>query len=251
MSKQKANKEAARKAKEKQQQRKQLIKAMRNFAAATALLLIILAIASARQSDASIFGDTYDELAALPVACDASVPALPDEAPRFEDPTLPAADDAVRAILETSCGPIEITLDRSISPTAVDAFVFLADNGYYNSTASHRLRPDIAITFGDPTATGKGDPGFTFQGEPPADDFVYERGVVAMELNNVARNNGQFFIVLADDLPLAPTFSPIGTITVGHDVLDRLEQIPVVPGQTPEASQPTETIFVTSVVIEK
>ena len=60
------------------------------------------------------------------------------------------------ATINTSCGPIVVELDPGIAPETVNSFVFLAQQGYFNGTVSHRILPGFVIQAGDPTATGRG-----------------------------------------------------------------------------------------------
>ncbi|MBK8825075.1 MAG: peptidylprolyl isomerase [Anaerolineales bacterium] len=46
---------------------------------------------------------------------------------------------------------------------AVNSFVFLAKQGWYNGVTFHRVIPGFAAQTGDPSNTGKGKPGIFFQ----------------------------------------------------------------------------------------
>ena len=64
------------------------------------------------------------------------------------------------ATFETSRGTIVVDLFPKEAPKSVNNFVFLAKEGFYDGTVFHRVIPDFMIQGGDPTATGRGGPGY-------------------------------------------------------------------------------------------
>ncbi|MDH5420349.1 MAG: peptidylprolyl isomerase [Acidimicrobiia bacterium] len=247
MSRSKENKEAARKARQKQAQREQLLRTLKRFLIATVAVVVVLGLSSLFRRDTGPLGAAYDNVRTFPVACGGEAPEYPTRKAFTEAADQGLTENATATIV-TSCGTIEMDLDISIAPDAANTFAFLANQGYYNGTAAHQLKTDF-VKFGDPTATGRGNPGFTFQGEKPPAGFEYTRGMVALGLNDTQRNDGQFFIVLADKSTRAPNFSPIGLVTGGQDVLDLIAAIPVQLGEIPEISQPAETIYIESITV--
>jgi cyclophilin family peptidyl-prolyl cis-trans isomerase len=185
-----------------------------------------------------------------PTACGAEVP-LPAQSMSFEAPADVGVGGSVTATIATSCGDITIELDPAAAPATVNSFVFLAESGYFDGTVSHRVIPGFVVQLGDPTATGRGGPGYLLPDELPGAGFVYSRGTLAMA--NAGPNTGgsQFFLML-DDAPLPPAYSVFGTITEGIEVLDLIAQVPTVArsaGQEP--SSPTETIYIESIDIQR
>lgn len=195
----------------------------------------------------------YQEFRAQAPVCGAETP---DEA---EDLTFDAPDDlglgseTLVATIETSCGPIVIELDPAIAPETVNSFTFLAEEGFFDGTVSHRVISGFVIQAGDPTATGLGGPGYVIPDEFPDEGFAYERGLVAMANGGPGTTGSQFFI-LVGDAPLPPQFSVFGRVVEGFDVLDLLEAVPVgtPPGsQDPVPSTPLETIYLERVIITR
>lgn len=185
-----------------------------------------------------------------PVACDGDVPPAA-VAMEFDAPDDLGLESIITAILHTSCGPITLELDPSIAPVAVNSFVFLAEQGYFDGTVSHRVAPGFVIQAGDPTATGRGGPGYLLPDELPPEGFIYERGVVAMANAGANTGGSQFFIMLADN-QLPPAYSVFGRILDGLDVLDRIAGVPLTSrGGNPEVSSPLETVFIERVDIER
>jgi peptidyl-prolyl cis-trans isomerase B (cyclophilin B) len=191
----------------------------------------------------------YAGFAAQPTACGAQAPApvkeMTFEAP--EDQNLDP-DTPVTATITTSCGDIVIQLDPSIAPETVNSFVFLARSGYYNGSVSHRIVPGFVFQAGDPTATGRGGPGYTIPDELPESGFVYKAGSVAMANSGPDTNGSQFFITLAD-VPLPADYTYFGQVVDGLDTLNAITQIPLGVNQFGEQSVPLETLYIDSITI--
>ena len=70
-----------------------------------------------------------------------------------------------RARMMTSKGEIVIDLAARYAPKTVNNFVFLANEGFYNGVIFHRVISNFVIQGGDPTGTGRGGPGYSFEDE--------------------------------------------------------------------------------------
>jgi peptidyl-prolyl cis-trans isomerase B (cyclophilin B) len=129
------------------------------------------------------------------------------------------------ATLHTSEGPIEIELFRDDAPKTVDNFVELSGKGFYDGVVFHRVIPDFMVQGGDPTGTGSGGPGYTFEDE--FNDHPVERGALAMANAGPNTNGSQFFIVTAEACPwLDGKHTVFGRVTSGMDVVDRISALP-------------------------
>ena len=186
-----------------------------------------------------------------PTACGATAPPEPTSA-SYTAPAdaAIAADTQPQAIIDTSCGRIVIALDPLGAPEAVNSFAFLADEGYFDGTVIHRIVPAFVIQGGDPTATGRGNPGYAIADEPPRTDSGYVKGTVAMANAGPGTTGSQFFIML-EDVPLPPSYTVIGSVIEGLDVIAAIAAVPVVAGPTGEVSSPTETVYLDRVVVER
>ncbi|NNF62944.1 MAG: peptidylprolyl isomerase [Acidimicrobiia bacterium] len=185
-----------------------------------------------------------------PVACGGSQPP-PAQEMTFTEPEDLGIDPTSKptAVLTTSCGDVTIELDPSVAPETVNSFVFLAEQGYFDGTISHRIIPGFMVQMGDPTASGTGDPGYVVPDEFPEDGFVYDRGVVAMANAGVGSTGSQFFMMLGTS-GLGPTFSAFGTVVDGFDALDAMATVQLAPRGN-EVSLPLETVYIESVDIER
>ena len=100
------------------------------------------------------------------------------------------------AIMHTSKGDISIRFFPEGAPKAVDNFIKLSQNGYYDGLTFHRVIEDFMIQGGDPKGDGTG--GESFWGNPFEDEFDQKllnlRGSLAMANSGVNTNGSQFFI---------------------------------------------------------
>ncbi len=129
-------------------------------------------------------------------ACGESEP----EGPQTFDAYPPIEINEVRAysvIFTTSVGRLTFKLFPAEAPLAVNSFLFLANQGYFDGVTFHRVVPGVFAETGDPTGTGTGDAGYTFKVEPP--QRPYERGGIALANDGTPNSNGsRFFFILGD-----------------------------------------------------
>jgi peptidyl-prolyl cis-trans isomerase B (cyclophilin B) len=125
-----------------------------------------------------------------------------------------AVSGEVDLTMSTSAGDIGLVLDADAAPCTVNSFVSLAEQGYFDDTTCHRLTTDQAGIFvlqcGDPTGTGMGGPGYSFDDELSGSE-TYPAGTLAMANAGPNTNGSQFFIVYADT-PLPPSYTVFGTV---------------------------------------
>ena len=125
------------------------------------------------------------------------------------------------ATLHTNHGPIEVELFDEDAPKTVENFRKLAGDGFYDGVVFHRVIPDFMIQGGDPTGTGMGGPGYTFEDE--FNDHKVERGALAMANAGPNTNGSQFFVVTADATPwLDGKHTVFGRVTNGMEVVDTI-----------------------------
>jgi cyclophilin family peptidyl-prolyl cis-trans isomerase len=131
----------------------------------------------------------------------------------------------MNATLQTNHGAIELELFPEDAPKTVDNFVKLARDGFYDGVIFHRVIPDFMIQGGDPTGTGSGGPGYSFQDE--FNQHKVERGALAMANAGPNTNGSQFFIVTTKAAPWLDGKHPVfGRVTNGMDVVDTIEAVP-------------------------
>jgi peptidyl-prolyl cis-trans isomerase B (cyclophilin B) len=105
------------------------------------------------------------------------------------------------AEIHTSKGVMKVNFYEKDAPNTVANFVKLAQKGFYNGLAFHRVIPDFVIQGGCPFSkdmgdrrVGTGDPGYKIDCELNGENQYHDRGVLSMA--HAGRNTGgsQFFI---------------------------------------------------------
>ena len=146
----------------------------------------------------------------------------------------------LRAKLETSHGVIEIKLYETRVPFTVANFVGLArgvrpfkdaESGqwrkgkFYDGTTFHRVIPNFMIQGGDPTATGRGGPGFKFADELYPTLKHDRAGIVSMANSGPNTNGSQFFITDRPTPHLDGRHSVFGQVVSGLKVVRKIARV--------------------------
>ena len=156
------------------------------------------------------------------------------------------------AVVKTSCGGFRILLDPRTSPKTVSSFVYLARKGVYDDTEFLRIVPHFIIQGGSPQGTRTGGPGYSVD-EPPPPNTRYTAGTVAMSraaIEPPGRSGSQFFVVLAADAGLPPSYAILGRVaSADKGIIGRIASLgdPATGDEgTPEAPVVIRTIQVKS-----
>ena len=145
------------------------------------------------------------------------------------------------ATLHTTEGDVTLELFDDAAPKTVQNFRKLAGEGFYDGVAFHRIIKDVMMQGGDPTETGTGGPGYTFEDEINEHKIV--RGALAMANAGPNTNGSQFFLVTTPEAPwLDGKHTVFGQVTQGMDVIDRLEGV-----DTDARDKPTRRVEIESV----
>jgi peptidyl-prolyl cis-trans isomerase B (cyclophilin B) len=127
-----------------------------------------------------------------------------------------------QATMHTNHGAIQIELFDADAPKTVENFRKLAADGFYDGVIFHRVIRDFMVQGGDPTGTGTGGPGYTFEDE--FNDHKIVRGALAMANAGPNTNGSQFFIVTTAEAPwLDGKHTVFGQVTDGMDTVDAIE----------------------------
>ncbi len=129
------------------------------------------------------------------------------------------------ARLDTSAGEIEVELFADVAPLAVNSFVFLSQNGWFDDVYFHRVIEDsISIAqAGDPSGYGVVGPGYNFVNETENNLSYDSAGILGMANAGVDTNGSQFFITLAPATVLDGGYTIFGEVK--EDSLDILNEI--------------------------
>ncbi|MET3617414.1 peptidyl-prolyl cis-trans isomerase B (cyclophilin B) [Peptoniphilus olsenii] len=106
------------------------------------------------------------------------------------------------AVLNTNKGTIKIRLFPEAAPKAVENFISLIEDKYYDGIIFHRVINNFMIQGGDPTGSGMG--GESIWKKPFEDEFDLNyrnfRGALSMANSGPNTNGSQFFIVQGDKI---------------------------------------------------
>jgi peptidyl-prolyl cis-trans isomerase B (cyclophilin B) len=177
-------------------------------------------------------------------------------------PATPDTKATYVATIATNRGNIVIDLDNAAAPCTVNSFVSLAGQNYYNKTHCHRLVTTgiFVLQCGDPTGTGSGTPGYAFGNENltalaktvnSQGAATYVAGTVAMANTGAADSNGSQFFLVYKNSPLAPSYTPFGTIVSGLNIIQNVAKAGSDNSNGTGDGHPKEAVDITSVTIKK
>lgn len=147
------------------------------------------------------------------------------------------------AVIDTTFGKMKVDLSPKTAPLAVNNFVYLAETQRYNGTLFHRIANSLSVIQGGdlsckaPSPTcGQGGPGYTFADELTGKE-KYTQGVVAMANAGPNTNGSQFFIVTGSKATgLQPSYTIFGHLAdaASLKVAQKIQSQPV-NGETPKS----------------
>ncbi len=129
-----------------------------------------------------------------------------------------------QAVITTVDGEIVVDLFEEDAPVAVNSFISLARDGFYDSTRFHRVLDGFMAQAGDPTGTGTGGPGYLFDDEESGlIASIDRRGLLAMANGGPDTNGSQFFITLDAATYLDGLHVVFGEVISGDEILGLVE----------------------------
>ena len=126
------------------------------------------------------------------------------------------------AVIETDDGVVTLQLYGREAPLVVEAFVRLANEGFYRNTVFHRVVPNFVVQDGDPRGDGTGGPGFSLR-----ESFSrrrHERGCVGLATSGPDTGGSQYYLCHSSQPHLDGAYTVFGTVLSGFDVMDRIVQ---------------------------
>ena len=122
------------------------------------------------------------------------------------------------AIIKMDAGDMRLRLFADQAPITVNSFVYLANQGFYDNVTFHRVIEDFMAQGGDPSGSGSGGPGYSFEDEVD-NDLAFDRsGLLAMANSGPATNGSQFFITYEPTPWLDGAHTIFGELLSGQDV---------------------------------
>ncbi|WP_088342130.1 peptidylprolyl isomerase [Robiginitalea sediminis] len=166
--------------------------------------------------------------------------------------------DGLYASMRTTEGEIVLKLEAEKTPVTVANFVSLAEGTnpfvseefknkkYYDGLIFHRVIKDFMIQGGDPTGTGRGNPGYRFADEFH-DSLVHDRkGLLSMANGGPGTNGSQFFITHAPTPWLDGKHTIFGEVVRGMEVVDSIATVEV---NAQQGNRPVQDVVMEEVSI--
>ena len=143
----------------------------------------------------------------------------------------PVSEDDI-VILETNRGTMKLKLFPDVAPNHCKNFKKLANSGFYDKTAFHRIIPGFMIQGGDinsrdndPKNDGHGGPGWTVDAE--FNEISHKRGILSMARSSDPNSAGsQFFICVADAPHLDGQYTVFGEVIEKVHIVDHIVNTP-------------------------
>jgi len=137
------------------------------------------------------------------------------------------------AEIHTPKGIMKVEFFEQDAPKTVANFIKLAESGYYNGLAFHRVIPDFVIQGGCPFSkditdrrVGSGGPGYTIDCELTGNNQYHDKGVLSMA--HAGRNTGgsQFFVCHSrtNTSHLDRNHTCFGKVYEGLEVINEIKQ---------------------------
>ena len=153
--------------------------------------------------------------------------------------------------IKTNKGDIDAQMDLSKTPCTGASWKYLAGRNYYNNATCFQLdTTQKTLSCGDPKNDGTGEPSYQYGSElvptaaladsgtsatlapsssaspsaspTPAGSIYYAKGTIVMINNGAGTNGGQFMIVYDDKSTLSNSYTVVGTVTKGLDLVQAI-----------------------------
>jgi peptidyl-prolyl cis-trans isomerase B (cyclophilin B) len=240
---QRLNREARREIEEKLHKRRRTMRTMRGFAIAAVPVIALGVILSVTNGGSSSAGGVTCKTVKAPPARTAHLTAPAQGIDQHATYT---------AAIHTTCGVIDVRLDAARAPKAVNDFVALANQGFYDNLAFVRASKNFVVQAGSPGQTPAGGPGYTLQAEPPTTtpgQSAYPLGTLAFaktQAEAAGTAGSQFFIVTGSNGAKLPTdYAVFGHITTGLNIARKIETFAPASGD----GALTKPVVITNVVV--
>lgn len=165
------------------------------------------------------------------------------------------------AIITTTMGTIVCQLFEKETPKTVANFMDLAEGRkaylsprtgrmikgrFYDGIQFHRVIPGFMIQAGDPTATGRYSPGFTFEDEIRPTLKFDRPGRLAMANRGPNTNGSQFFITVAATPHLNGKHTIFGQVVEGQAVANKISTV-----KRDANDKPIDPVRITRITFER
>jgi len=136
--------------------------------------------------------------------------------------------------MQTNKGQMSFELFHQTAPKHVTSTIYLTEIGFYDAVIFHRVIPGFMAQGGDPTGTGRGGPGYKYEGEFSPSVLHDKPGMLSMANSGPGTDGSQFFITFVPTKHLDGRHTVFGEITKGMGTLKEMEKSGSSSGRTSE-----------------
>lgn len=133
--------------------------------------------------------------------------------------------DTFQVRFETSKGPFLVSVERKLAPHGADRFYELVTIGFFDEVRFYRIVPGFVAQFGKHGTVSVNDAWVSANIPDDPMRISNEKGTVAFAANGPNSRSTELFISTGDNtrkLDYQKLFAPIGRVTEGMDVVERL-----------------------------
>ena len=147
--------------------------------------------------------------------------------------------------METNMGKMSFLLFHDRTPMHVNSTIYLTELGFYDQVLFHRVIPGFMAQGGDPTGTGRGGPGYRYEGEFP-EGLSHDRpGLLSMANAGPGTDGSQFFITFV------PTQYLDGKHTIFGELVDGIETLKALEERGSNSGRPVEELKIIEATIRR
>lgn len=126
-------------------------------------------------------------------------------------------------LVETEAGPVKVRYFPDTAPMHVSSGIYLARLGFYDGLNFHRVIKGFMAQGGDPLGTGRGSPGYAFDGEFQGSRKHDKPGILSMANAGPGTDGSQFFLTFVPTPHLDGRHTIWGEVVEGQDTLKAIE----------------------------
>ena len=136
--------------------------------------------------------------------------------------------------LKTNHGEIEVEFLPKVAPNHVANYIYLTELGFFDDLIFHRVISGFMAQGGCPQGSGRGNPGYRFDGEFDASVKHDRKGLLSMANAGPGTDGSQFFLTFTQTPWLDGKHTIFGRTRKGIETLDALENRGSPSGRTTE-----------------
>jgi len=133
--------------------------------------------------------------------------------------------------MQTNKGDMSFRLFHQSAPIHATSTIYLTELGFYDDVVFHRVIPGFMAQGGDPTGTGRGNPGYKYAGEFDGSTSHDRPGLLSMANSGPNTDGSQFFITFGPAARLNGKHTIFGKLAEGRSTLSKLERVGTTGGK--------------------